>query len=95
MLIGSEAVNESRRQVVEVIDGKPVTRGQLADAFDLVADAANWKNPIDKTLRVSDETRVLIERAVTFFAGCHARFQKLGENHYRVTARGYYLAVGA
>ncbi len=89
-----------------LVQGQPVTKAELSAAFDLVADRANWKNPIDATVQLTPQQIILIAQAVPFFAGCEARFSPLSKTvifdnggqpvlTYRVTAKGYYAAVGA
>jgi hypothetical protein len=97
---------ESQAQVVAQVCGKPVTRGELSAAFDLVANRDNWKMPIDCTIQLTADQVALIREAVIFFAGCEATFRAPaqtvqwdnGDNMvalYHVTAPGYYAAVGA
>lgn len=94
---------ESNAQVVDTINGKPVTRGELSAAFDLVADKANWKMPINAVIEADFGTIDRVRHATIFFAGCVATTEVLecakdrkdGRSKYRVTAPGYYRAVGA
>jgi hypothetical protein len=77
------------------------TRAQLSEAFDRVKDRENWKMPIDKsvagTLSAADQS--MIAAAVVFYAGCVPSFRVegglCGAYFTRVTAAGYYAAVGA
>lgn len=87
---------ESDAQVVAQVFGLDVTRGQLSLAFDQVADKANWKNPIDRVVRIaSDRQMAFIREAVIFFTGSVPTFTAKGANKYRVTAAGYYNTIGA
>lgn len=98
-----QAVREDRAQEVDIINGKPVTRGELSDAFDLVVPRDNWKRPIDRVIEADFDTIDRVRRATVFFAGCVATVEVIepaadrtdGKAKYRVTAPGYYAAVGA
>ena len=72
------------------------SRAELKDAFERVEDKTNWKNPIDTVLpgMLSGAEQSLIEAAVIFFAGCEPTILPY-EFGTRVTAKGYYHAVGA
>jgi hypothetical protein len=39
------------------------TRGQLSDAFNLVANHENWKNPIDTVIDLSDQEMAMVREA--------------------------------
>lgn len=87
-------------QIVGEVNGEPVSRGELKEAFDLVADPENWKNPID--IRIENPGADMIEKikeAVVFFTGstCHVRrvVESSGRDTFHITAKGYYLAIGA
>lgn len=72
------------------------TLPQLHDAFDSVKNAEHWKNPIDKVVPyLTPKERALIHAAVIFFAGCEPKFEVLSTRKHRVTAVGYFAAVGA
>ena len=74
--------------------GRDVTRGALKAAFDRVADATNWKNPIRKV--ICEEQLELTAYAVEFFTGSKLMVkQDLGFGRVLVEAVGYYAAVGA
>ncbi len=91
----------SASQIVAQVNGRGVTRDELSLAFDAVADKANWKNPINTVVDLDDYTKALVAEAVVFYAGCVPSFERLtgtttsGLAKYRVTAKGYYAAVGA
>jgi hypothetical protein len=80
---------------------KGYTREELSEAFDRVKDRENWKMPIDKSLagELGAADRSAIEAAVVFYAGCVPTFKVegglCGAMFTRVTAPGYYVAVGA
>lgn len=87
---------EMRKQVVRKICRRDVTMADLDDAFTRVADKANWKNPIDAVVALhSDFEMLTLREAVIFHTGSVPRIDALGRNRYRVTAVGYYVAVGA
>lgn len=73
------------------------SKAELHDAFELVEDKANWKNPIDTLvpMKLDGGMRHKINAAVIFFAGCEAKFIHAGRDRVRVTAPGYYASVGA
>ncbi len=77
-------------------DGVRYTEFELSFWFDLVKDPTNWKNPVDCTLPgiVAACDRKAIAAAVVFYAGCSPEFTGT-KNGLRVTAPGYYRAVGA
>jgi hypothetical protein len=87
-----EIERELRDLVVANVNDKPVTRGELSEAFKLVAPAGNWKMPIDKTV-AADLDRAMITEAVIFFTGSVPTFEPV-LNGYRVRADGYYRAIG-
>jgi len=67
--------------------------------FDLVAPKDNWKNPINALVEPMDLVELGITKkdlsdAVEFFTGAPAVIVREGSK-YRVTAPGYYIAVGA
>jgi hypothetical protein len=65
-------------------------------AFTEVQNKEHWKYPIDCTLDACDDTKQqLISDAVIFYAGCVPDFERLPNGKVRVTAIGYYNAVGA
>lgn len=83
-------------QIVASRDGHQFTRAELSKAFDVVKPADHWKNAIDARVAIlTKRERIAIEEAVIFFAGCHADFTPLGGDLFRVTAIGYFAAVGA
>lgn len=93
------AIEASLNQVVTQIGDRPVTRGELRDAFDLVCDTENWKNPIHRAIAYSgsdadDLTLELIRVAVPFFTGSAVTIKK-GRDEVIVTADGYYNAIGS
>ncbi len=69
-------IDESNAQVVGNVSGKPVTRGQLSTAFDLVK-AKNWKDPIYATVEATDTDVAMITEAVIFFTGSVPEFAEL------------------
>lgn len=87
---------DDRAQVVACVNGRNTTRGELALVFDLVADKANWKNPINTLMSwlPDSEDRLLIREAVVFFTGSVPEFSN-ERGRLRVRAAGYYLTIGA
>lgn len=69
---------------------------ELRTAFELVQNKENWKLPIDAFVP-ADADVATIREAVIHFAGCVPHFDKRGLKGLaiRVTAVGYYEAVGA
>ena len=69
--------------------------------FDLVANKANWKLPIDAMIDAPElpEYRELfknmITKAVVFYTGCVPLIVDLGDKQIGVKAVGYYEAIGA
>jgi hypothetical protein len=76
-------------EFVAWLNGRPVTRGELRAAFDLVADPTDWKNPINAVVDPDEQTKVMIYEAVRFFTGCTPKFTRLSANRYRVTTSGF------
>lgn len=101
--MSDEALTYTIKDLMEVIEaqvvawdghGRDVTRGALKAAFDRVADATNWKNPIRKV--ICEEQLELTAYAVEFFTGSKLMVkQDLGFGRVLVEAVGYYAAVGA
>lgn len=96
-----QVLAEANAQVVEQIDGQPVTRGELNAAFALVENKENWKLPIDALVTIQDRNRPrreieLIRKAVVFFTGSVPTIDRgVRGGTIRVKAAGYYNAVGA
>lgn len=67
----------------------------LHAAFDLVKNADHWKDRIDWTGRIALSEVEIVEAAVVFFTGSVAHVTPDGGGRYRVTAAGYWEAVGA
>lgn len=78
--------------------GTIFSRAELREAFEMVQDETNWKNPIDAAIPAY--MRDAVEEAVVFFAGCRPTFTAINKGRrslrrLRVQAVGYYAAVGA
>lgn len=80
------------------------TLDELKDFFDFVAPQDNWKNPIDCVrdilLSTEKEKRFLagIHCAVIWYTGSVPEIRPNDERHngrVRITAAGYYAAIGA
>ncbi len=93
--------SEGQAQVCAKILGRDVTRAELSKAFDQVKNPTNWKMPVDARIPlVSDFDLLLVREAVIFFTGSVPEITpvllcKPRAMVYRVTAAGYYVAVGA
>ena len=70
----------------EVFDG--LTRDELAAAFRLVKNPANWKLAIDAVVPAT------ADREAMFYAGCLPEFVRVADG-WRVLAAGYYACIGA
>jgi hypothetical protein len=82
---------------------------RLREVFTLVQDQSNWKNPIDSVIPSGPATPFEIHDAVIFFTGSVPTIEHCTMYGYahptalvrvripalRVTAIGYYLAIGA
>jgi hypothetical protein len=73
--------------------GTVYSRAELKAAFDKVCNSQNWKMPIDAV--ITEAERDVATQAVIFFAGCSPKFRGIGPAKLRMTAVGYYKAVGA
>lgn len=83
-------------EYVAVVRGKRYTVDELRATFDLVADKKHWKNPIKtKPLELTDTQIELINEAVIFFTGSVPHFEYHQNGKVSVTARGYFLTIGA
>jgi len=93
--------DDGSRQIVAAVLGRRVTRGTLSKAFRRVEDRAHWKNPVNAVVDVAnDYDRALLHEAIVFFTGSLPTFTvvpggTLPGCRYRVTAAGYYAAIGA
>ncbi len=84
--------------LARTVDGRPLTRKQLMDAFNRVARQDNWKMPIDTTITLEPLDREVVREAVIFFTGSVPKFEYAGccgDLTCRVTAAGYYRTCGA
>lgn len=68
---------------------------RMREAFRLVQDRDNWKMPVDAVIPDTPGIRELVSDAVIFFAGCLPEIIPLPDGKIRVTAIGYYNAVGS
>ena len=89
--------HELNDQVVDVVNNRPVTRRELAKAFDKVAPEDNWKNRIDCEVSMTAEEKALVAKAVRFFTGSVAHFEPRSQigrlTRYHLTADGYYNTI--
>lgn len=88
-------IAELDAQVVDRIGGRDVTRGELRTFFDAVANPSNWKLPIDCVVTADAAQLAMLSHAVAFFTGSTLDAWPMGGDRWRVTAIGYYNAVGA
>jgi len=87
---------DAMNQVVGNVNGKPVTRGELMKYFDMVADKANWKNPINARVKLAANEVAMLTEAVIFFTGSVPTILPMArKGEYKVKANGYYLTIGA
>lgn len=78
-------------------------RSEVSAIFDRVADKSNWKLPIKAEVALDFADSDLLREAVIFFTGSVPTMEVIepflnrndGRSMYRVTAAGYYSAVGA
>ena len=94
---GSHTVTEAPA-VYAPDDTKPVyagfTEAELSAAFDKVKSRVNWKYPVDRAIRESDEK--VVGAAIIFFTGSVPTFIPGSRKGWvRVYADGYYVAIGA
>ena len=80
--------------------GHAYTLGELHRYFNMVCDLNNWKLPIDKVALLQTERDVYgMHEAVVWFTGSvpHLAVNRFTPEgiEYRVTAAGYYAAIGA
>jgi hypothetical protein len=78
--------------------GSIYSRQQLLDAFNVVANKANWKYPIYGEM-IPEKDRDITKEAIIFFTGSAPSFRQVS-NHFApgyliVTADGYYKTCGA
>lgn len=73
------------------------TETELRAAFSRVENKEHWKKPIAALVQVVSERELeAIKYAVTFYTGSVATVSRgFGPDVYKVTAAGYYAAVGA
>lgn len=77
-------------------------RSEISALFDLVADKANWKNPIDAQVALTFDEADLLREVVIFYTASVPSFEVIeptayrmdGKSLYRIKADGYYRAVG-
>lgn len=88
---------ESLSQVVAHIGERAVTRRELRDAFDRVANKTNWKLPVNAVIEATAADQLLISEAVVFFTGSVPTITRVPNWPHLslVRADGYYKAVGA
>jgi hypothetical protein len=86
------------RDVVARAGGYEFTDDDLHRYFDMVRNRSHWKNPIRRCATLPSERDVYgMHEAVVYIAGCVPEVECINpETHkYRVTAIGYFMAVGS
>lgn len=90
----------AQSEIVVTLGEYRFTREELSKAFDQVSPKDNWKNPVCAyAVFRSPRERIAMHAAVAFFTGSTATLEFVGTagdtSAYKVTAPGYYRAVGA
>jgi hypothetical protein len=101
-------VEEKARQEDELADLDDVekvycgyTQKELQEAFNLVANKSNWKDPTCTKISKKnlDKYRKVIEAAVPYFTGSCAEFtyseDSIGRKTYWCEFDGYYICIGS
>ena len=72
-------------------DHTDYTKEELSGAFDLVKNQEDWKEPINKVVRVKNRKHAdLISTAIMYFTTTEPEVDKLkGRNLWRFRALGY------
>lgn len=80
---------ETMRAFIEAARGG-FSPAELDEAFDVVKDAAHWKNPIDAI--VPRSMVAVLERAIPYYTGTSAEFFDTEDaEKVQVKADGYFL----
>jgi hypothetical protein len=81
----------------QFIWGRTAGDARMHAAFTFVQDKKHWKNPIDITLDPLDESQIeLVTDAVIHYTGSCPHFVlNKSTGKMRITAVGYYVAIGA
>lgn len=67
---------------------------ELREAFDLVCNSRNWKLPIEG-IEIDASNAAIVSEAIEFMGGGRARFVLTGAETGKISAPGYYAAIGA
>lgn len=62
---------------------------EIREAFDQVANPADWKAPI--SAQIKENERMVVAAAIEFYTATIAHFTKAGPNLLNVIAKGYHL----
>ena len=94
------AVETGRKQFrdeLEAAKGREfdVFQAKASGAFWRVSDPDNWKVAVDSVIACPAASLGFILEAVVFFTGSVPSVEVVGRGRYRVTAIGYYAAIGA
>jgi len=108
MIALNTKVEEQARQedeLADLDDTRKVYRGytqkELHEAFNLVVNKSNWKNPTCTKISKKnlDKYQRVIEAAVIFFTGSSAEFtydiDSIGRKTYWCEFDGYYICIGS
>ena len=91
MLSILDVINAQNQRVVSELG---YTHQDLADAFSEIQNSENWKLPVDAWIH-PDSFEIYNEACVYFTGSALKRVQWAGEHAVRVSAAGYYAAIGA
>jgi len=71
--------------------GNPADYSQeeLQEAFDIVKDPEDWKNPIVWVGKMDDDTLACVRAAIIHFTATEARVSDMGDGNLQIEAEGY------
>lgn len=99
--IAATTAESDQTQIVAMVGSMSFCRSELETLFNRVANRENWKLPVNSIVDVKDDRELTgLREAVIFFTGSVPKFEprsggSLPGCRYRITAPGYYAAVGA
>ena len=70
-------------------------QARMTKAFNKVCDQENWKMPVDAVVELTGPEVEEMREAIIHFTGSVPAFAMLADGRCRVTAVGYYTAIGA
>lgn len=62
---------------------------ELQEAFDIVKDPQDWKNPIVWVGEMCDETLACVREAIVYFTATEATVSDMGDGNLQIEADGY------